>query len=51
MACLLSSPRAWARDWPIIDTASDALVITPSVPLASDFTRFAWRSSKNMAAR
>ena len=24
----------------MIDTASDALVITPSVPLASDFTRF-----------
>ncbi len=27
----------------MIDTASEALVITPSVPLAKDFTRFAWK--------
>jgi hypothetical protein len=35
----------------MIDTASEALVITPSAPLASDFTRFAWRSSAKMRSR
>jgi hypothetical protein len=35
MACLLSRPRAWARDWPIIDTASDAPVMTPSAGAAA----------------
>jgi hypothetical protein len=40
-ACLLSNPRACANAWPIIETASDAPVMTPSVPLASDAIRLA----------
>lgn len=40
-ACLVSKPRACASAWPIIATASDAPVITPSVPLASDSMRLA----------
>ena len=30
-ACLVTKPRAWARAWPMIATASDAAAITPSV--------------------
>jgi hypothetical protein len=38
---LSKETRAWAREWPMIDTVSDALVMTPSVPLAKDATRLA----------
>jgi hypothetical protein len=39
-ACLVK--RAWAKDLPIIATASEAPVITPSAALARESTRFAW---------
>src|SRR3984957_15344227 len=44
IACLVTSPRACARAWPIIATATDAPVMTPSVAAASESTRLAWRS-------
>jgi hypothetical protein len=40
-----------ANDWPMIDTASEALVMTPSAPLANDAIRFACKHSSNIALR
>ena len=37
-------PRAWARDWPMIATASDAAAITSSVAPARASIRLACRS-------
>src|SRR3954452_19263319 len=48
-ACLVR--RAWAKDLPIIATASDAPVITPSAALARESTRFAWVSSERILSR
>src|SRR3954471_7850916 len=48
-ACLVR--RAWAKDLPIIATASDAPVITPSVAFARESTRFAWISSERILSR
>jgi hypothetical protein len=36
MACLLNPPRANANPWPMVQTAKDALVITPSVAFARE---------------
>ena len=44
IACLVTRPRACASAWPIIATASEAPVMTPSVAAASESTRLAWRS-------
>jgi hypothetical protein len=40
MACLLIPPCAKASPWPMVLTAKDALVITPTVALVRDATRF-----------
>src|SRR5450759_3054702 len=45
IACLLNRPRAAANPWPMVETANDALVIIPCVAFASEYTRFACRSS------
>ena len=37
--------------WPMTETASEALVMTPSAPLASDLMRLACRSSENVSFR
>src|SRR5215207_451009 len=50
-ACLVKRPRAWAKDLPIIATASDTPVITPSAALARESTRFAWISSARILSR
>src|ERR671921_1339648 len=50
-ACLVKRPRAWAKDRPIIATASEAPVITPSAALARESTRFAWISSERTLSR
>src|SRR5919112_3569369 len=50
-ACLVKRPRAWAKDLPIIATASDAPVITQSAALARESTRFAWVSSERILSR
>src|SRR5215471_9126540 len=47
MACLLIPPCAKASPWPMVLTAKDALVITPTVAFVSDSTRFACRPSPN----
>ena len=47
VACLVVRPRARAKPWPIIATASDADWITPNVAPANDSTRFACRSAPN----
>src|SRR6478609_9077319 len=44
MACLVTRPRARARPCPIVLTAREAVLMTPSVALASDSTRLACRS-------
>ena len=51
MACLLNPPRAKANPWPMVLTAKDALVITPTVAFVKERTRFACRSSPNNASR
>src|SRR5208283_3138627 len=48
IACLVVRPRARAKPWPIIPTASDADSITPSVAPANDATRLACRSAPNI---
>src|ERR1017187_782280 len=45
IACLLNRPRAAANPSPMVETANDALVIIPCVAFASEYTRFACRSS------
>src|SRR6516162_9259127 len=47
MACLLIPPCAKASPWPMVLTAKDALIITPTVAFVSDSTRFACRPSPN----
>ena len=44
-------PRAWAKAWPIIATASEALVITPRVAPASGSIRLACTSPAKIALR
>src|SRR5271157_921312 len=48
IACLVVRPRARAKPWPIIATASDADSMTPNVAPASDATRLACRSAPNI---
>src|ERR1700684_1174999 len=43
IACLQMRPRACASEGPMIETASEALVMTPSAPLARDSIRLACR--------
>ena len=51
MACLVRRPRASARPWPIMATASKADSIAPRVAPASESTRLACRSSANSVRR
>src|SRR5271168_3938907 len=44
MACLRFRPRAAARPWPMVQTASEALCSTPRVASHSESTRLACRS-------
>src|ERR1039457_1089778 len=51
MACFVTRPRASARPCPIVLTARDAVLMTPSVALARDSTRLACRSPSNRFSR
>ena len=51
MACLVVSPRARAKAWPIAATASEAPVMTPSVAAERALMRLACRSGPYIPPR